>query len=144
MKVVRHMPYATKKPVRVEYIQFISDDHEHTKQLEAWGQLSGLFGIDEETNLIKAIDTYVDIDGLAEPVRITLLKVKTLEGWVVAQKGDYIIKGAENKEFWPVRKDIFEKTYNIETEQIKRGATVNSGAVAFTQNNATSGTRSNY
>jgi len=37
-------------------------------------------------------------------------KIPTLEGDMLASKGDYIIKGV-NGEFYPCKPDIFEKTY---------------------------------
>lgn len=42
--------------------------------------------------------------------------VKTLEGTMKADPGDWIIKGI-NGEFYPCKPDIFEKTYEkVETE----------------------------
>ncbi|MCW6112446.1 hypothetical protein [Clostridium sporogenes] len=38
------------------------------------------------------------------------LYIKTLEGVMTANLGDYIIKGV-NEEFYPCKPDIFEKTY---------------------------------
>lgn len=38
--------------------------------------------------------------------------IKTLEGNMVAKPGDYIITGVEGEQ-WPVKKEIFEKTYDI-------------------------------
>lgn len=40
------------------------------------------------------------------------LIIKTLEGNMIASKGDYIIKGV-NGEFYPCKPDIFEKTYEV-------------------------------
>lgn len=45
------------------------------------------------------------------------LPIKTLEGVMFAKKGDYIIKGIKG-EFYPCKKDIFEKTYE-EAEESK-------------------------
>lgn len=39
------------------------------------------------------------------------LKIKTLEGWMNASIGDYIIKGVQG-EFYPCKPDIFKQTYN--------------------------------
>ena len=36
--------------------------------------------------------------------------IKTLEGWLHADYGDYIIQGIKN-EIYPCKPDIFEKTY---------------------------------
>lgn len=41
---------------------------------------------------------------------VSTLIIKTLEGNMEAKNGDYIIKGV-NGEFYPCKKDIFEKTY---------------------------------
>ena len=37
--------------------------------------------------------------------------IATLEGVMIANKGDYIIKGV-NGEFYPCKPDIFHKTYD--------------------------------
>ena len=76
-----------KKPVVVEAVQFIDDDY---GTLCAIGSL-GLKPIIKQN-----------------PLRI---EIETLEGVMVASKGDYIIKGV-NGEFYPCKPDIFEKTYN--------------------------------
>ena len=41
------------------------------------------------------------------------IKIKTLEGVMLANTGDYIIKGV-NGEFYPCKPDIFNKTYELE------------------------------
>ena len=41
---------------------------------------------------------------------VNKLHIKTLEGTMTADIGDYIIKGV-NGEFYPCKPDIFEKTY---------------------------------
>ncbi len=38
------------------------------------------------------------------------LRIDTLEGWMNAAGGDYIIKGVQG-EFYPCKPDIFQKTY---------------------------------
>ena len=40
------------------------------------------------------------------------LHIKTLEGVMTAEVGDYIIKGV-NGEFYPCKPDIFHKTYEV-------------------------------
>lgn len=40
------------------------------------------------------------------------IKIPTLEGLMIANVGDYIIKGV-NGEFYPCKPDIFEKTYEV-------------------------------
>lgn len=41
--------------------------------------------------------------------------IETLEGDMLASKGDYIIKGVKG-EFYPCKPDIFEETYEKEVE----------------------------
>jgi len=45
------------------------------------------------------------------------LEIKTLEGTMCADIGDYIIKGV-NGEFYPCKPDIFEKIYEKVGEEI--------------------------
>ena len=42
------------------------------------------------------------------------ISIKTLEGFMNASKGDYIIKGIKG-EFYPCKPDIFEQTYEPAT-----------------------------
>ncbi|CUR41088.1 Phage protein [Limosilactobacillus reuteri] len=44
------------------------------------------------------------------------LDIKTLEGTMHADAGDWIITGVEGEQ-WPVKKEIFEKTYRIISEK---------------------------
>jgi hypothetical protein len=39
------------------------------------------------------------------------LDIKTLEGWVAASPGDYVIRGIKG-ELYPCRSDIFDATYD--------------------------------
>lgn len=54
------------------------------------------------------IKTFV---GDAAKFTTTLLTIKTLEGIMIAQVGDFIIRGVDG-EFYPCKPDIFEKTYD--------------------------------
>jgi hypothetical protein len=44
------------------------------------------------------------------------MKIKTLEGVMTANIGDWIIQGV-NGEIYPCKPDIFEKTYELLKEQ---------------------------
>ena len=44
------------------------------------------------------------------------IKIQTLEGEIIASLGDWIIRGV-NGEFYPVKPDIFEKTYEPVNDQ---------------------------
>lgn len=82
---------ARKKPVEIEFIQF--NDINTGKAICKWiGQYNSLLDISNKNN-----------------PTITLM---TLEGAMIANKNDFIIKGV-NGEFYPVKPDIFEKTYEV-------------------------------
>ena len=84
------MPKFRKKPVVIEAIQF-SVAHQVLD------------------NLSHFIDNQDLIVSFLEPTK-PVLKIETLEGTMIAQEGDWIIKGV-NGEFYPCKPDIFEKTY---------------------------------
>lgn len=57
----------------------------------------------------ESVEFKVDIIGSVIGLQLI---IKTLEGDMVANRGDYIIKGV-NGEFYPCKEDIFNKTYEI-------------------------------
>ena len=77
----REMKYR-KQPVVIEAIRFIGSNYEEIR--EFIGQ-----------NILCSDSSIV---------------IPTLEGDMVAQKGDYIIKGVQG-EFYPCKPDIFKETY---------------------------------
>lgn len=77
-----------KKPVVIEAIQFTNE----TK--------------DQVFHWITCTTSPIFIDG--EPA----IKIQTLEGDMMARIGDWIIKGVKG-EFYPCKRDIFEKTYEL-------------------------------
>ena len=82
---------ARKKPVEVEVMEFTD---------KAKNQVY---------NFVRCTTSPGWEDG--EPV----LNIQTLEGVMTARLGDYIIKGV-NGEFYPCKPDIFEKTYDVISE----------------------------
>lgn len=82
------MPKYRKKPLVVEAVQF----QDTVESIDAVHELVG--------------DT-ISIDYSQDP---PVLKVRTLEGVMTAHPGDYIVKGVAG-EVYPVKKDIFEATY---------------------------------
>ena len=80
---------AIKIPVEVEVMQFV--DVESAEYIEAWANQKAHYYVKNH---------------------IPLLKIKTLEGYMIANIGDYIIKGVHG-EFYPCKPDIFHKTYDI-------------------------------
>ena len=77
----------SKKPVAIEAIQLTDDNHSEIIQ---W-----LSSYNVESYTLNSSEFYV----------------KTLEGDMKANVGDYIIKGVKN-EFYPCREDIFKMTYD--------------------------------
>lgn len=88
MNLVRRF---TKNAVTIEAIQFATDPN-------TISNIHGFLGAEE-----SAITTQF---AGADPV----LAIKTLEGVMTAQVGDWIIKGVKG-EFYPCKPDIFEATY---------------------------------
>ena len=80
---------AIKKPVEIEYIQYTGDNE---KELIEWSKGRVNLSYDDEFN--------------------TVFGVATLEGFLEVDKDDYVVKGVHG-EFYPVKPDIFEKTYDI-------------------------------
>ena len=76
-----------KKPVTIEAIQLTDKNHSEIIQ---W-----LSSYNVESYTLNSSEFYV----------------KTLEGDMKANIGDYIIKGVKN-EFYPCREDIFKMTYD--------------------------------
>ena len=91
-----HKLIVKKKPVTVEAVQFLDD-------------VDGLVNVQKFFSGDSLTISYRDKPKLIVP---------TLEGNHYANVGDYIVKGVRG-EFYPVRKDVFEETYEIvnETEQ---------------------------
>lgn len=81
------MPQFRKKPVVIEAMQFRKQDTGNA--IQEWANGSVTFGGDE-TGFTMAI--------------------KTLEGVMTANDGDWIIKGVKG-EFYPCKPDIFAATY---------------------------------
>ena len=80
-----------KKPITIEAIQLTDSNHSEIIQ---W-----LSSYNVESYTLKSID-------------FPGLYIKTLEGVMEANVGDYIIKGVKN-EFYPCKPEIFEMTYEL-------------------------------
>lgn len=79
-----------KKPVVIEAMQ--------------WGD-----NISELTSFLSLSDRIMKFTN-------SVLEIDTLEGTMIARKGDWIIKGVKG-EFYPCKPDIFKQTY----EEVKEG-----------------------
>ena len=89
-----------KKPVVVEAIQWNGLNLEEIKEFVG------------DSLIYNISDAAWKVGKDAPTVHI---KIKTLEGTMIAQAGDYIIRGV-NGEIYPCKADIFEKTYEVVTE----------------------------
>lgn len=78
------------KPVVIEAIQFFDNT-------ERIAEISNFIG-----------EIRISYENPKKPI----LKIDTLEGEMIANEGDYIIKGVKG-EFYPCKPDIFEQTYEI-------------------------------
>ena len=81
---------ARKKPVEIEFVQYNGGNK---KELYDWSE-----------GLIHNV--WESISGEAE------LGVETLEGFLIIDTDDYVIKGVHG-EFYPCKPDIFHKTYEV-------------------------------
>ncbi|QMV48500.1 hypothetical protein Goe9_c01970 [Bacillus phage vB_BsuM-Goe9] len=83
-----------KKPIEVEAVEF-----------KGWNSKQQVEFSDRPEWLNEAIGKEILFFG--EPRTLT---IKTLEGSMIANKGDFIIKGVKG-ELYPCKPDIFHKTY---------------------------------
>ena len=75
-----------KKPVVIEAVQYTG-----LNKREIFDFTGGIVNISIEENTIK---------------------IRTLEGLMNVSKDDWVIKGIQN-EFYPIKPDIFEETYEL-------------------------------
>lgn len=123
-----------KKPVEIEAFRYDGDfiDKDGNYYIPGWGIEAF------ENNVIK----YNSYDK-------GKLAIETLEGTMIADIGDYIIKGI-NGELYPCKPDIFRKTYelvkpceiNISNEIIKQESNLN-GLVERVKENLSNSLRKN-
>ena len=99
---IPHAQKYCKKPVTIEAMQWDGTATGATAIID-WvleHDVSAIYWAPREWEL--GIDTpYIQID--------------TLEGYILASPGDYVIKGVQGK-FYPCRPDIFAKTYEAVAE----------------------------
>jgi hypothetical protein len=92
------MSKATKKPIKID--SHFWDDKNHRAMFEFLG------GKADEYISLFGNHFYIDHDKVKGG-----LIIKTLEGEMIANIGDYIIKGVKG-EFYPCKPDIFKLTYD--------------------------------
>ena len=87
-----------KKPVIIDAVQFTGNNE---------FEIADFMHI-PITALQTSVDAVLRADGMYGGN--TYIYISTLEGNMIANAGDWIIKGI-NGEFYPCKPDIFEKTY---------------------------------
>ena len=95
------MPKYRKKPVVVEAIQL---------NWETWGQVVDFISRENFVSGVYLHDETLEVLPLGMTSNTMGLKIKTPEGVMLAKQGDYIVKGVKG-EFYPIKPDIFDQTY---------------------------------
>ena len=87
-----------KKPVEIEAIQLTKDN------------IIEVFNFLDETNYkeTKSVEELEDFSQMM--LKQGYIEIETLEGMMIANFGDYIIKGIKG-EFYPCKPDILQATY---------------------------------
>lgn len=93
---------AKKKPVTIEVVQYIPG--QYTKQEWLWHCPSANIGV-------KIVDSENDPLGLKED-EFVWFNIDTLEGAHEVLPYAWVAKGVKG-EFYPIRNDIFEETYDL-------------------------------
>ena len=84
-----------KLPVEIEAMRVpLTRDGSVGSDMERWGEL----------------ETWLGPRGGWNPLRSGRVEIKTLEGTMVANPGDWIVRGVQG-ELYPCKADIFEATY---------------------------------
>ena len=87
-----------KKPIEIEAVQF-TGDNEH--------EIAKFMGV-PITGLQMSVDNVLRTDG--DYKENTHIYIHTLEGTMIVNCGDFIIRGVKG-EFYPCKPDIFNETY---------------------------------
>lgn len=113
-----------KKPVTVEARQFWGTE-ESANEFVAWAETyESDLGDNEEgprDPIIVADEVTLEmsdargVGGARTGTSLWVLWIKTLEGRVACTAGNWVIRGSKD-EFLPVRRDIFEETYESDTK----------------------------
>lgn len=96
------MEYGTfrKKPVVIDAVRFVADEKERTAIYPKW--IIDALALDRG----QAGAVWEDENS----ARTAVLCIRTLEGVMTAQDGDWIIRGVKG-ELYPCKPDIFAATY---------------------------------
>ncbi len=99
---------AIKKPIPVEFIKLINKPH---SIIEVYRFINGVDSVN--LNCKSAHDEWDNYsDKCSKQGFVPLKTLESGEGTQNANFGDYILKGVDG-ECWPVKPDIFKRTYDI-------------------------------
>ena len=101
------MPIFRKKPVEIEAVQF-DGSPESGAAIVTWAQG---FGVEEVEFHPFLADHFKGDPNVYVAHPDPYMRIVTLEGVMVGNKGDWIIRGVKG-EFYPCKPDIFEATYD--------------------------------
>lgn len=93
-----------KKPVFIEAFEWITGEKEPHFIRQAFRE-----GVIERVKIQNLGNTFIET---LNQSGVTALKIKTLEGYMYALEGDFVIKGVED-ELYSCKPDIFWKTYSF-------------------------------
>lgn len=108
---------ATKKPVTIEAMQMVGSNGD-IMDVYLWIEKNTL-GSFEPMAVIEGRVPCPE-SGVSIDPRDGRMMIATLEGFHHVSQGDIVIRGV-NGEFYPCKPDIFEKTYDYDTELVKLG-----------------------
>lgn len=101
------MPFFIKKPVKIEAMQWLGSND---VEIYEFGEQANIY-IGYRTTRLNPLEPIKE----SVPIPPRVVIIRTLEGDMTADIGDWIIKGV-NGEFYPCKPDIFKKTYWTEEE----------------------------
>jgi len=104
----------TKKPVTIQALQWNGENIKEMAKFMAT-EKDGTWVQDLDLEDLKYPRT--TLQGEHWIFAHTILMIKTLEGDMIASKGDYIIRGVKG-EYYPCKPDIFEMTYDAEQQEV--------------------------
>lgn len=104
----------TKRPIEIEAVQFVGTKT-HAESIVDWIMRHGheareAYVAVEETVVIDNEDGTAYKTGVVVGSKLEGVSITTLEGEMLAQPNDWIIKGVKG-EFYPCKPDVFEASY---------------------------------
>jgi hypothetical protein len=103
----------TKKPVTIQAVQW---NGKNIKEMAKFMATENDGAWMQDLDLEELLYPHTTLQGEHWIFDDSVLLIKTLEGVMMASKGDYVIRGIKG-EYYPCKPDIFEMTYDAEQEE---------------------------